>query len=114
MFRRFWAGGRAAALLTLAAFFAAPSTAAQAQSAADTTATAPAAAQQPLSLHDLVISFVDFHNQDDEQLCLAKAVYFESRGEKLEGQLAVAEVVLNRVASPEYPDTICGVVTQPA
>ena len=65
-------------------------------------------------LKDLVISFVDFRNQDDEQLCLAKAVYFEARGETLEGQLAVAEVVLNRAASGVYPSTICGVVTQPA
>jgi len=47
-------------------------------------------------------------------MCLAKAVYFEARSESLEGQLAVAQVILNRVASPEYPDTICGVVTQPA
>ena len=65
-------------------------------------------------LHDLVISFVDYGNQDSEELCLAKAVYFEARGEGLEGQLAVAEVVLNRAASGLYPATICGVVTQPA
>jgi hypothetical protein len=71
-----------------------------------------AAVQRPL--HDMVISFVDFGNQDSEQQCLAKAVYFEARGEGLEGQLAVAEVVLNRVASGRYPATICGVVTQPA
>ncbi len=44
--------------------------------------------------------------------CLAQAVYFEARGEPLEGQLAVAQVVLNRVADPRYPDTICGVVFQ--
>jgi spore germination cell wall hydrolase CwlJ-like protein len=50
---------------------------------------------------------------DAEQDCLASAVYFEARGEPLEGQLAVAEVVLNRVASPRYPDTICAVVEQP-
>jgi hypothetical protein len=69
---------------------------------------------QPLSLHDLVISFVDYGKQDAEELCLAKAVYFEARGEGLEGQLAVADVVLNRAASGLYPATICGVVTQPA
>jgi cell wall hydrolase len=51
---------------------------------------------------------------DAQQHCLAGAVYFEARGEPLEGQLAVAEVVLNRAASGQYPDTICGVVTQPA
>ena len=42
-----------------------------------------------------------------EQDCLANAVYFEARGEPLEGQLAVAEVVLNRAASGRYPATLC-------
>ena len=50
----------------------------------------------------------------DDQRCLAEAIYFESRGEPLEGQVAVAEVVLNRAASGEYPRSICDVVTQPA
>jgi hypothetical protein len=84
-------------------------------------ATQPAVtpAQPPLtlagrSLHDLVIAFVNYGNQDEQQLCLAKAVYFEARGETLEGQLAVAEVVLNRARSGRYPPSICGVVTQPA
>ena len=44
--------------------------------------------------------------------CLAQAVYFEARSEPIDGQLAVAQVVLNRVKSPYYPDTICGVVFQ--
>ncbi|MEM8787602.1 MAG: cell wall hydrolase [Pseudomonadota bacterium] len=48
----------------------------------------------------------------DEWACLAEALYFEARGESLEGQIAVAEVILNRVDSGRYPDTICGVVTQ--
>ena len=51
---------------------------------------------------------------DEESECLAGAVYFEARGEPLEGQLAVAEVVLNRAASGEYPASICEVVKQPA
>ncbi|HKK36522.1 MAG TPA: cell wall hydrolase [Paracoccaceae bacterium] len=42
--------------------------------------------------------------------CLAKAVYFEARGEPEAGKVAVAEVVLNRVAHPDYPDSVCGVV----
>jgi spore germination cell wall hydrolase CwlJ-like protein len=42
--------------------------------------------------------------------CLAQAVYFEARGEPYEGQFAVAEVVMNRVSSPRYPHTVCGVV----
>ena len=47
------------------------------------------------------------------ELCLALAVYHEARGEPLIGQKAVAEVVMNRVASDRFPDTICGVVMQP-
>lgn len=47
-----------------------------------------------------------------EMNCLAQAVYFEARGESHAGQLAVAQVVLNRVRSARYPDTICGVVYQ--
>jgi hypothetical protein len=49
---------------------------------------------------------------DAERGCLAKAIYFEARGESLAGQVAVAEVILNRVDSASYPDTICGVVRQ--
>jgi spore germination cell wall hydrolase CwlJ-like protein len=51
---------------------------------------------------------------DGEQDCLAKAVYFESRGEPIEGQLAVAEVVMNRAASGRYPAKLCDVITQKA
>ena len=75
---------------------------------------ASAVPQQRRPLKEMVISFVDYGNQDAEQDCLAKAIYFEARGEALEGQLAVAEVILNRAASGLYPSTICGVVTQPA
>ncbi len=46
--------------------------------------------------------------------CLANAVYFESRGEQVRGQIAVAQVVLNRVFSPFYPNDVCGVVYQNA
>ena len=46
--------------------------------------------------------------------CLATAVYFEARGESLEGQLAVARVVMNRAASGRYPPDWCSVVKQPA
>ena len=51
---------------------------------------------------------------DQQGNCLATAVYFEARGESLEGQLAVARVVINRAASLRYPPDICGVVKQPA
>jgi spore germination cell wall hydrolase CwlJ-like protein len=47
-----------------------------------------------------------------EENCLARAVYFESRSESDLGQLAVAKVILNRVKSPDYPKSICGVVYQ--
>ena len=47
-----------------------------------------------------------------ERQCLATAIYFEARGEPQRGQIAVAQVILNRVASGTYPDTICGVVYQ--
>lgn len=49
---------------------------------------------------------------DEEWQCLTKALYFEARGESLKGQFAVAEVILNRVDSPAYPRTVCGVVGQ--
>lgn len=44
--------------------------------------------------------------------CLARAIYFESRGEPVAGQIAVAQVVLNRVTSRSWPESICGVVYQ--
>ncbi len=49
---------------------------------------------------------------DSELKCLATAIYFEARGEPEEGQIAVAQVVLNRLKNPAYPNTICGVVYQ--
>lgn len=49
---------------------------------------------------------------DAQQKCLAEAIYFEARSEPRKGQLAVAQVVLNRVKNPAYPDTICKVVYQ--
>lgn len=49
-----------------------------------------------------------------ERLCLAQAIYHEARGETESGQWAVTSVILNRVASKRYPNTICGVVFQNA
>jgi N-acetylmuramoyl-L-alanine amidase len=51
---------------------------------------------------------------DEQGNCLATAVYFEARGESLEGQLAVARVVMNRASSERYPPDYCGVVKQHA
>jgi N-acetylmuramoyl-L-alanine amidase len=50
----------------------------------------------------------------EEANCIATAVYFEARGESVEGQLAVAHVVMNRAASGRYPASWCAVVKQPA
>lgn len=47
-----------------------------------------------------------------EWKCLSEAIYFESRGEPLAGQIGVAEVILNRVDSPAYPKSVCGVTHQ--
>nr|WP_245989806.1 cell wall hydrolase [Litoreibacter meonggei] len=44
--------------------------------------------------------------------CLTEALYFEARGETVRGQIAVAEVILNRVSSSRFPDTVCGVIRQ--
>jgi len=49
---------------------------------------------------------------DREQHCLTAGIYFEARGEPVRGQAAVAQVILNRVRNPEYPNTACGVVYQ--
>ncbi|HTP37478.1 MAG TPA: cell wall hydrolase [Methyloceanibacter sp.] len=50
--------------------------------------------------------------EERERRCLATAIYFEARGEPVRGQIAVAQVILNRVRSPDFPQTICGVVYQ--
>lgn len=44
--------------------------------------------------------------------CLSEALYFEARGETVRGMFAVAEVILNRVDNPRYPNTVCGVINQ--
>jgi len=55
-----------------------------------------------------------FAHQDEQRdlACLAKNVYFEARGEPVSGQVAVAQVTMNRWASRRYADTLCGVVYQ--
>ena len=76
-------------------------------------ALADMALPRPRTLGELVSSQAAIETEGREQDCLANAVYFEARGEPIEGQLAVAEVVLNRARSGRYPETICEVVTQP-
>jgi N-acetylmuramoyl-L-alanine amidase len=65
----------------------------------------------------LIVGFVMFGslvqaNEMEEIDCLAKNIYFEARSDSLAGQVAVADVTLNRVHSADYPNTICGVVKQ--
>ena len=67
-----------------------------------------------VTLAALVEQHATQESSDEQFQCLASAVYFESRGEPLEGQLAVAEVILNRVASGRFRSTVCDVVTQPS
>ena len=68
-----------------------------------------ARAVAPPSIFDTPVSMKVSEKQFQ---CLAEAVYFEARGETYRGQVAVAQVVLNRVKSDLYPSTICGVVYQ--
>lgn len=65
------------------------------------------------SLDALVRQHATSETADREQRCLATAIYFESKGEPLSGQLAVARVVMNRANSGRFASTLCGVVTQP-
>ncbi len=48
----------------------------------------------------------------DQWQCLSEALYFEARGESVEGMFAVGEVILNRVDSNIFPDTLCSVINQ--
>lgn len=66
------------------------------------------------SLADAVAAHAVEADLDDETRCMAGAIYFESRGEPLSGQLAVADVILNRTRSGRFPKSICSVVTQPS
>lgn len=74
----------------------------------------PAAPAPGRPLGELVDAFAQADIADSEMECLAGAIYFESKGEPLAGQLAVAEVVINRSRSGRYPKTLCGVVKQPS
>jgi hypothetical protein len=64
-------------------------------------------------LHALVERFAVGAPLDEQANCIAVAVYHEARGETLEGQLAVAKVIMNRAASGKYPSSWCGTVKQP-
>ncbi len=68
--------------------------------------------QEPRPLAQLVAQYADDEARDEQADCLASAVYFESNGEPFAGQLAVAEVIINRAHSGRFADTLCGVITQ--
>ena len=79
---------------------------------------APARADAPVlteagSLHELVRMIDTDAPMSAELRCLAGAVYFEARGEELAGQLAVAQVIVNRTEDGRFPRSYCGVVAQP-
>jgi spore germination cell wall hydrolase CwlJ-like protein len=91
--------------------------------------TQPAEQEKVVTTEDIVISIeqqkaelklkqeliAQLEREDEwmkEISCLARNVYYEARGESLEGQKAVALVTLNRVENPMFPDTICGVVNE--
>ena len=78
----------------------------------------PPASERGIPTAPVVIYDTDFLDSlpvasgDTQWECLAEALYFEARGEEIEGQYAVAEVILNRVDNKNYPATVCEVVNQ--
>jgi spore germination cell wall hydrolase CwlJ-like protein len=66
----------------------------------------------PARIDGSVLDSLPAASGDAQWQCLAEAIYFESRGEPIAGQIAVAEVVLNRVDSRRYPNSICAVTKQ--
>jgi spore germination cell wall hydrolase CwlJ-like protein len=67
----------------------------------------------PQSLADLVEANSDSTVASEDERCLATSVYFESKGEPLNGQLAVAQTIINRSKSGRFPESVCDVVRQP-
>jgi spore germination cell wall hydrolase CwlJ-like protein len=78
------------------------------------TATAPIATAEDTEFASLAdaVAAQDEAASSDALQCLAGAIYFESKGEPLVGQLAVAEVIINRAKSGRFPSDVCDVVTQ--
>jgi spore germination cell wall hydrolase CwlJ-like protein len=72
------------------------------------------AGQRPKSPAERLGLLPDSKSRAKAEKCLANAIYFESRGEPVKGQIAVAQVVMNRVFSGYYPSDVCGVVYQNA
>lgn len=74
----------------------------------------PSSQADASSLRELVRELDPPQQMSEQMRCLAGAVYFESRGEPLEGQLAVAQVIINRAEDRRWPASYCGVVYQRA
>ena len=75
--------------------------------------TAYARADAPITVFDGTVKGKDGKKVSAKELnCMATAIYFESRGESYRGQVAVGQVVMNRVGHKLYPSTICSVVFQ--
>ncbi len=75
-------------------------------------ASAPAPAPDPWAAAPFVLRTASIAERKQAVTCLAAAVYFEAGTEPVEGQRAVAQVVLNRVRDPKFPASVCGVVFQ--
>lgn len=73
---------------------------------------APPAATAPAETEAALVAAAPAPTGGAEWQCLTEALYFEARGETLQGMFAVAEVILNRRDSGEYPRSVCGVVHQ--
>lgn len=111
---------REAALVTELAEYLATETAATRNALAEPRLKPAKPTTSITSVDDAVLNLAEFdfsalsiaREDAAERNCLAQAIYYEARSEPRIGQVAVADVVLNRVASPLFPNTICGVVYQ--
>jgi len=96
---------RAAVFAAMLFSFAVPAHAAEVAAPAPQAATAFESLAAAVAAHQSA-------EADDLQQCLASAIYFESKGEPLAGQLAVANVIINRTKSGRFPTDVCSVVKQ--
>ena len=72
----------------------------------------PKKTEEPLSYTRAWVDAQPAPSGDENFSCLAEALYFEARGETVKGQFAVAEVIMNRVKSEKFPNSLCGVIRQ--
>lgn len=90
---------------------AAPALGACTMSAVDTASTSAPATKEPHEARKRAVALAKADPREKE--CLVRAMYFESNQSSETGLLGVGTVVMNRVESPRYPETICGVVGAP-